>query len=146
MLRISLIISVLVISLLSNIGKISIPNSIDEQISTPPQRDSLDEWIDKLEGKELDGRFDRDHCIVDNNGKLSCGCLQYQEETFKEVTNLPEIKDVLFKNKTEKEIMSLYKDCDTQKKVTKLLLLNHYEQWRRWKLTVTTKIGYPPTQ
>ena len=98
-------------------------------------KDALGVWIDRLEEKELDFRHGRELCIIDVNGLESCGCLQFQRQTFDTYAHLAGAP-------TSTEI---YKDCRMQKKVAHAMILDDYENWRHWSHSVEARgLGLPP--
>lgn len=99
------------------------------KVISQPTIDPLKAWIDVLETKELDKRFPRDYCRIDSNGRLSCGCLQFQFRTFRE--------------QAEKyHIDGDWKACDIQKKLAYDMLSNDLENAWHWATSVK-KIGLP---
>jgi len=96
----------------------------------------LKKWIQKLKMAESEGR--NDIKILDNNGQYSYGCLQFQEPTFRGYgaayglidKDLENIEDAIF-------------DCQLQEKLVLRMLLDDYDNWKHWKVTVR-KIGMPP--
>lgn len=105
-------------------------------------RTPLEEWIDKLEKFECEG------CIspyrrIDSNGLYSYGCFQFQEETFREQVrkyNLAPYADY-------GEIMNFIYDCDFQKRLTKIMLEDNYQNYLHWKTSVLIRgLGLPPKE
>ena len=115
------------------------------QVTVEQNKDSLDLWIESLSGVELPDYLPRDTCVVDTNGKLSCGCLQYQYETFSSWALKPKFRNQLSPNAEDSDILNLYKDCDYQKQLTRVVLLDNPKEWRNWYTSVIKKgVGLPP--
>jgi len=92
-------------------------------------KDPIMEWINKLEQIELPNRYPRDYCIVDSNGRLSCGCLQFQLRTFTEFSEKYQVKEQ-------------WKSCDAQKEVAYKMISDDLENAWHWATSVK-KIGLP---
>ncbi len=98
---------------------------------------SIDRWLEKLIILESNGK--ENIKILDNNGKNSFGCLQFQKQTFKEfglkyglVSSADEINDLIY-------------DCELQKELAKRMLEENYDNWRHWYTSVKVKnLGLPP--
>jgi len=98
-------------------------------------KDALDIWIDQLEVKELDFNHEREKCIIDVNGKKSCGCMMFQYPTFDRFASQFGISTT-----TES-----YLDCLTQKKVAREMILENYGNWSHWYHSVIVRgLGKPP--
>lgn len=86
-------------------------------------------WVEELVLYESNGN--EDVVIVDSNGKLSSGCLQYQQATF---------DSMLKEFNLEGDIM----DCELQKQITFLLMMEDYKNARHWYTSVYKRgLGLP---
>ena len=63
---------------------------------------ALERWVDKVIEKESQG--DWDVIIVDTNGKLSKGCLQYQDDTWNSYTKKYDISGSPLNCETAKKV------------------------------------------
>lgn len=91
---------------------------------------ALQQWVDKVIEKESQGRWDI--VIVDTNGKLSKGCLQFQDGTWKSYTKKYGIDGSPL-------------NCDTAKKVAIAMINDNHNLWKSWYTTVVKKrVGLPP--
>ncbi len=91
---------------------------------------ALERWVDKVIEKESQGRWDV--VIVDTNGKLSSGCLQFQHGTWNSYTK-------------KYGISGSPLNCDTSKKVAIAMIKDNHNLWRSWYTTVVKKgVGLPP--
>ena len=106
-------------------------------------KDDLEIWLDLLETKELPETYNRDYCITDTNGKLSCGCLQFQADTFQQYGEI--YKRELFYNAEDGEILNFWLDCNAQKQLAYIMIRDRYLNWTHWRNSVK-KIGLPPIQ
>ena len=87
-------------------------------------------WIDRLMMLESEGR--EDIVIVDTNGRLSKGCLQFQDATFNSYAKRYGI---------EGEIMN----CGDQKKLATLMIQENPRNARHWYTSVFKRgLGPPP--
>lgn len=101
----------------------------------PSYEEELKDWIDRLEGYESNGRHRIK--ILDVNGKYSYGCLQFQMATFVSFADMFDI-DVGDPNET-------IFDCELQRRLALLMILDDYSRWRNWYTSVVKKdLGYPP--
>ncbi len=99
----------------------------------------LDSWIEKLIVLESDGK--KDLMILDHNGELSFGCLQFQKQTFEEfglkynvITPSDDIDELIY-------------NCDLQKETAKRMIQENYRNWRHWYTSVMIKkLGLPPRE
>lgn len=91
---------------------------------------ALQQWVNKVIEKESQGRWDI--VIVDTNGKLSKGCLQFQDGTWKSYTKKYGIDGSPL-------------NCDTAKKVAIAMINDNHNLWKSWYTTVVKKrVGLPP--
>jgi hypothetical protein len=100
-------------------------------------KDELDLWIEKLAQHE--------NCpatgIIDTNHQVSWGILCFQYPTFKRYIRkynlLPEVED--------EELYNWIADSKLQKKLTKIMISDNYNNWRHWyNSVITRKLGKPP--
>lgn len=103
-------------------------------------KDALDSWLDRLEIFECEGCAP-DYKRLDDNGKYSYSCLQFQKQTFvQEVLEydlLPEAE--------AHEIENMIYDCEFQKKLAREMFLNDAKAWYHWKTSVKARgLGMPP--
>ena len=95
--------------------------------------DYLDRWIAMLEMEESGGNDLVE--IIDSNGLVSAGCMQFQFATFKEQARkydiLPYTEDV--------ELENLWRDCSLQKELTRRMLLDDVKNCRHWYTSVYIK-------
>jgi hypothetical protein len=96
----------------------------------------LKKWIQKLEWAESQGH--EDVKVLDNNGQYSYGCLQFQEPTFRSYGAAYGLVDRDLENVED----AIY-DCQLQEKITLRMLLDDYDNWKHWKVTVR-RVGMPP--
>jgi hypothetical protein len=98
-----------------------------------------EEWVEGLVDKECKNcppLFKR----IDDNGKYSYSCLQYQEATF--VADVKHYK--LLPNAEDQEIMNFIYDCPFQKQLAVVTILDNAWYASRWKTTVEDRgYGYP---
>ena len=92
--------------------------------------DALDVWIEQLRQYESNG--DDDVEIIDSNGEWSIGCLQFQLDTFKSYA----VRYNLFPHAEENELANQWKDCETQKRLARLMLLEDVKNARHWYTSV----------
>lgn len=103
-------------------------------------KDPLDQWIDLLVQKESEGVSDI--TILDSNGKLSRGCLQFQDETTIEQAR----KYHLWESAEDLELINFVYDCVDARLLARTMLRNNPRSWTHWKASVL-KIGQlPPSQ
>ena len=105
-----------------------------------PAPDALDLWLEKLAGKESQGRstFAENRglpYIVDVNGYRSYSCLQFQLGTFQGYWPLLGSSTPVWAEAVT--------DCGLQKQLARAMILDHYGNWAHW-LNSTRKIGLPP--
>ncbi len=100
---------------------------------------ALDAWIDDLVQAESEGKT---HIkILDVNGYYSYGCLQFQKWTFIHY-------GLQYNVLTEDDLPNVGKliyDCNLQKQLAKLMITDHYRNWRQW-YNSTKKLGLPPKE
>lgn len=100
---------------------------------------ALDSWLDKLAFLESKGKNDAK--VLDNNGLHSFGCLQFQMSTFEEFGS----KYGFISEKDDAG--KLIYNCDLQKEIAKLMLLENFGNWRKWYTSVIIKgLGLPPVE
>lgn len=91
---------------------------------------ALERWVDNVIEKESQGRWDI--VVVDSNGKLSKGCLQFQDGTWKSYTKKYGIDGSPL-------------NCETAKKVAVAMINDNHNLWKSWYTTVVKKgVGLPP--
>ncbi len=113
-------------------GNIVVIPSAERAVNT-----NLDAWIENLALLESKGR--NNIKVLDYNGLHSFGCLQFQISTFAEFGT----KYGFFSQNDN--IGKLIYDCELQKKIAKLMILENPDNWRRWYTSVVTKgLGLPP--
>ena len=120
--------------LLNNNLKLIEPPTIQYEVE--PIKDKLDTWLDKLETYEncpVEG-------IVDTNHKLSYGCLCFQFFSFKTYVR----KYNLFPYTEDNELFNLIGECKLQKKLSRLMILDNYNNWKHWWTSVGRGLGLPP--
>lgn len=93
------------------------------------ERDTLDLWLDQLCLKESKCNPTEKH--LDVNNRYSYGCFQFQMGTW-----------LAYAKRFGTTEGNIY-DCALQRKVARYIITIEHG-WRHWKLTVLTKIGYPP--
>lgn len=99
----------------------------------------LDSWIEKLIVLESGGY--KNLKVLDDNGKHSFGCLQFQKTTFEEfgrrygfIAGGDNIDKIIY-------------DCDLQKAIAKRMIKEDRGNWRRWYTSVMIKkLGLPPKE
>lgn len=104
--------------------------------------DDLLEWIDELEKYEC-----RDCPLgykrIDDNGKFSYGCLQFQMPTFKRYSTkyYPEA----VKNIEEADWENRIYDCEIQKNLTYKMIEDDWYNWNHWKYSILVRgLNKPP--
>lgn len=86
-------------------------------------------WVNELVEYESNGN--ENVVIVDSNGKLSSGCLQFQQATF---------DSMIKKYGLEGDIM----DCELQKQIAFNLMMEDYKNARHWYTSVYKRgLGLP---
>jgi hypothetical protein len=148
-LKIALIISVGVVSFAlnglrgSDTGFIGTMSLVEDEVSAETVFEAnkrvAEEWVDGLaekECKDCPPLFKR----IDDNGKYSYSCLQYQEATF--------VADVkyydLLPYAEDQEIMNWIYDCQFQKQLAVVTILDNPKYASKWRTTVEDRgYGYP---
>jgi hypothetical protein len=98
-----------------------------------------DNWVNGLveyECKDCPPLYKR----LDDNGKYSYGCLQYQKDTF-----ISDVKNYKLLPYTEdQEIMNFIYDCEFQKDLASVTILDNPKNAVRWRTSVEDRgYGYP---
>ena len=108
-------------------------------VTNPPAStsDQLDLWIERLIEVESGGRSHL--TVLDRNGRVSRGCLQFQDLTLIACVR----KHGFFPNAQDSELPNLAYDCRVAKNVARAMILDSPNNWRHW-LSSVRKIGLPP--
>lgn len=104
-----------------------------------PGKDRLERWIDALSQAESSGRSYI--TIVDSNGKLSRGCLQFQDDTLIRFGR----KFGLWPAAEDSEMPNFAYDCSEAKKLARLMIEDNPRNATHWKNSLK-KIGMPPVE
>ena len=116
----------------------AIPNGVEKQTITEQKAPAITKeqelWLEfvlpKLLKSESGGNpFAVNWEDVKRTGEPSIGCYQYQRKTFKASIK----KFNLLPYTEENEYMNFIYDCDFQKELTRLILINEKEGWLHWK-------------
>jgi hypothetical protein len=145
---ITLKLSLLVIALIAALGALpaSSPKATNGKtpydnylVTNPPAStsDQLDLWIERLIEVESGGRSHL--TVLDRNGRVSRGCLQFQDLTLIAYVR----KHGFFPNAQDSELPNLAYDCRVAKNVARAMILDSPNNWRHW-LNSVRKIGLPP--
>ena len=104
--------------------------------TTQTTQTPLDRWLVKLSKNEncpIEG-------IIDSNGLRSYGKFCYQLDTFKRYIR----KHNLLPYTPDDELLNMISDEDLQWRLTKMMILDDYNNWKHWRNVVEKKIGLPP--
>lgn len=109
-----------------------------EQEKRIPKKMTLEKWIDQLILFESGGNEEIE--IIDSNGKISAGCLQFQLDTF----NTQIRKYGLYPFTEDNELANLWKDCTIQKELTRIMLRDNLRNCTHWYTSVYVRgLGEP---
>lgn len=124
--KVAVIIAISIFCLLGRPLIAETPTLTSEEI----YQQKMNHWIDRLidAESEYDSRAD----IIDTNGLHSRGCLMFQDATLKEYSSRYKIKGSAF-------------NCEFEKKLTKMMIEENWNNWKQWWTSVKKKgVGYPP--
>jgi len=108
-------------------------------ISSSVAKDPFSLWLDHLEEAESNRSGDSHLKILDNNGKYSYGCLQFQAATFIQYGKLYGLIPDGLTN-----VEPLIYSCSLQKELATDMIERNYLNWQKWHHSVSEVIGLPP--
>ena len=99
--------------------------------------DSLDAWLERL--VQIESRGISHLTVLDRKGRLSRGCLQFQDRTL-----LAQVRKYgFFPNVRDAELQNVAYDCREAKRLARAMLQDDPRNWRHGQISAR-KIGLPP--
>ncbi len=105
------------------------PSTLLESLSLPVQVERDEKIVKMVEKLEKCESGSRNVCVMDTNGKLSCGVLQYQLGTFKSFMRRYNVAE----HAEYRELENLWLDSEIQRLITYNALEEDIENLYHWK-------------